>query len=171
MIKIMARISIRFIETTDIDILLKWRNDKEIFRYLGGGYCPVNRAKQEEIVDSMIKDNLAQKAFRYIICKDDIPIGFVGLYEINLRNGTCELGIYIGEKDEWGKGYASQAYGLVKEEAKKIGLRKIKLQVVKTNTNAVKMYQKLQFRIVGELKEERLIDEKYHDVIIMEQQI
>ena len=34
------RICLRKIEEDDVTILTKWKNDKEIFQYLGGGYVP-----------------------------------------------------------------------------------------------------------------------------------
>lgn len=30
-----------------------------------------------------------------------------------MKNGTADLGILIGEKKEWGKGYGGEAFGLV----------------------------------------------------------
>lgn len=164
----MAEIHIRKIDVQDVDVLYKWRNDVEIFRYLGGGYRPVSKQVQNEIVCAMIKDFEEGKAYRYIICLNDKPIGFIGLYDINKWNGTCELGIYIGEKDEWGKGYAKRACLLIENLAREIGLRKIKLFVVEDNIPAVEMYKKLSFRTVGVLIEERMIENKYHNVLIME---
>lgn len=164
----MNDIRIRAVCASDVECLLRWRNDKEIFRYLGGGYNPVTKEKQTEIVNAMIKDNAEGKARRYIIENSGEKIGFVGLYDINKLNATCEFGIYIGEKKEWGKGYAKQAYRLAEKEAKDLGIRKIKLYVVRENVSAVKMYEKLHFREIGFFEKERLIDGVYHDVIIME---
>ena len=94
--------------------------------------------------------------------------GFVGLYDINEKNGTCNLGIYIGEKDYWGHGYAKEAYLLIEDYAKKLNLRKIKLDVVSENIVAVSMYKKLKFYECGCYKKDRFINNKYMDVIIME---
>lgn len=167
----MSNVYLKKIEITDADTLLKWRNDKDVFRYLGGGYNPVTRNNQVEITRAMIKDNECGEAYRFIIMLEDEPIGFVGLYSINTKNLTCELGIYIGEKDKWGNGYAKKAYLLIEEFAKSKGLRKIKLFVVRENDSAIKMYKKLAFREVGYFEKERLIDNNYHDLIIMEKMI
>lgn len=163
-------INLREVTIDDVDCLFRWRNDVDIFKYLGGGYNPVSYEKQVEITNAMIDDNKTGKAFRYIICNDNAPIGFAGLYDINKHN-VCELGIYIGEKCQWGKGYASTAYNLIEQIAKEKRVRKIKLFVVEDNIPAVKMYSKLKFRKAGVLEKERLIDDKYHNVIIMEKLI
>ena len=97
------------------------------------------------------------------------PIGFIGLYAINYINRHSEFGMYIGEKSEWGKGYAKDATQTILNFGFKVlNLRKIKLQLVKSNVSAYKLYEKIGFVKVGEYKEDRFIEGKYEDVILME---
>lgn len=102
-------------------------------------------------------------------CSDDNKLRILGLYGINWIYRTCELGVYIGDPEQHGKGLGSEAYRLIEEFAVRyLNLRKIKAFVVSNNDSAVHMYEKLGFEKAGELKEERFINGKYCSVYIME---
>lgn len=107
---------------------------------------------------------------RFIIeTNESRVIGMIGLYDISWIHRTCELGIMIGDTSAQGNGYGPQAYRLLASYAQRyLGLRKIKAYVVKDNLAAVKMYEKLDFRQVGELIDERYIDGTFHSLLIME---
>lgn len=163
----MTEIILRTIRYDDLEILNKWKNDKEVYKFLGGGYAPTSIDEQKKWMDQMI-DN-SGKTKRFIIQLKDKPIGFIGLYDIHDIHRVCSLGLYIGEKQEWGKGYASKAYKTIEEFAKNnLNIRKIKLEVVEDNKNAVLMYEKLGFKQCGKLIQERYIEGNYRNLIIME---
>lgn len=161
-------ISLRPIELRDLNYLNKWKNTEEVFKYLGGGFFPVSIDVQSKWMDSLM--DTTSGSMRFIIEKDKSnPIGFIGLYSVNNIHKTAEVGMYIGEIEEQGKGYATEAYNLFEDFIHKyINIRKIKLFVVNENTTAVKFWEKLGYDSVGVLKKERYINGKYLDVIIME---
>ncbi|MDN6572470.1 MAG: GNAT family N-acetyltransferase [Staphylococcus equorum] len=162
------KIYLRPIENDDINKLNKWKNDAEVFKYLGGGFMPVSIIQQEKWLESM--SDLTGKNKRFMICEEnEKAIGMIGLYDINWIHRTCEIGIYLGEKEAWGKGYSKESYQLIESFAREyLNLRKIKLYVVSDNTNAVNMWNSLDFIVVGEHFKERFIEGKYRDVLIME---
>ena len=53
----------------------------------------------------------ARSVYTFVIClvEDERPIGEVMLIDIDRVNGSAEVGIFIGEPDEWGKGYGTDA--------------------------------------------------------------
>ena len=158
---------LRPIRKDDIGNLNKWKNDYSIFKYLGGGFSPQSIDQQKLYLDKLISNTHEDK--RFIIEVNNRAIGQVGLYSINWVNRNCELGIYIGEKDQWGKGYAKEACYILHNYAFNIlGLNKIKLFVVEDNISAINMYKKLGYELVGIYKKERFIDGKYRNVCIME---
>ncbi len=161
-------VNLRPIERSDLAYLNRWKNNKDIYRYLGGGFLPVSIAVQEQWMNTLMDTTGSSKRF-LIESAEEKPLGMIGLYNINWIHRNCELGIFIGEKEEQNKGYARRAYMLMEQYALRyLNLRKIKAEVVKSNTPAVKMYEKLNFIQVGCLKEERFIDGEYHDLLIME---
>ena len=160
------RINLRPIENRDLKVLNKWKNDYEIFKYLGGGFQPQSINEQEKYISNLINNSVTSKRF---IIDNGEAIGMVGLYDINFINRNCDLGIYIGEKSEQGKGYAKETMDLILDFAfNNLNLKKIKLNVVNANNKAINLYNSLGFKEVGILKEERFINGKFEDVKIME---
>ena len=162
------KVYLRPIIKKDITFLNKWKNDEETYMYLGGGYMPTSIDLQEKWLDEMIDTTGNNK--RFLICDNkDTPIGMVGLYNINFIHRTCEIGIYIGNKDAKGKGYGSEACRLIEKFAKEyLNLRKIKLSVVSDNKVAIHMWKSLGYQKVGEYIEDRYIKGEYKSVTLME---
>lgn len=161
-------IHLRPIEKEDVTHLNKWKNDEETYMYLGGGFMPTSINQQEKWLDSII-DTLGENK-RFIICdNDNTPVGMVGLYDINWIHRTCEIGIYIGNKDAKGKGYGKEACLLIEKFAiEYLNLRKIKLNVVADNENAIHMWKSLGYEKVGEYEKERFIKGEYRNLVLME---
>lgn len=163
-----GRILLRPIENKDIVRLNEWKNDEETYKYLGGGFLPTSINQQEKWMESLI-DTTGQNK-RFIICdQNKNSIGMVGLYNINWIHRVAEVGIFIGDKNSQGKGYAKEAYISIEGFARNyLNLRKIKLNVVLSNEKATKLWESVNFIEVGRLKDERFIDGKYMDLLIME---
>lgn len=162
------RIYLRPILKNDLKLLNEWKNDEETFKNLGGGYLPISIDQQEKWLDSMI--DITGENKRFIICENhNTPVGMVGLYGINWIHRTCEIGLYIGNKNERGKGYGNESYLLIERFAKEfLNLRKIKLNAVYENESAVSMWEKVGFKIIGKFEKERFIKGEYKDVVLME---
>ncbi|MYL20107.1 GNAT family N-acetyltransferase [Halobacillus litoralis] len=162
------KVYLRPILKEDISHLNKWKNDEGIYMYLGGGFNPTSINQQEKWMDSMI-DNTGDNK-RFIICDtQNTPNGLIGLYSINWIHRTCEIGVYIGNKNAHGKGYGKRACKLIEQYAREyLNIRKIKLNVVVENENAVNLWSELDYEQVGLLKKERYIKGDYKDLAIME---
>ncbi len=151
----------------DLLLLNKWKNDKEIYQFLGGGYQPTSINTQEKWIDNLIDTTGINK--RFIVLLEGKAVGLIGLYSINWINRTCEIGLFIGEKESHSKGIGTKAYLELEKFAKEsLNLRKINLNVVETNINAVNFWLKMGFVQVGILSKERYINNKYHNLLIME---
>lgn len=162
------RVLLRPIERRDLEKLNKWKNDESIYQNLGGGFMPVSINIQEKWMDDMMDTTGNSKRFMIDMIQDG-TIGMVGLYDINWIHRTCELGIFIGDINQQGKGYGREAYMLLEKFAYQyLNLRKIKVFVVADNAAAAKMYDRLGFAQAGELVDERYINGSYHSVLIME---
>ena len=162
------KVYLRPILKKDIVHLNEWKNDEETYKYLGGGYMPTSIDQQEKWLDFLIDTTGPNK--RFLICDfKDKPIGMVGLYDINWIHRTCEIGVYLGNKSETGKGYGKEACQLIEGFTKEyLNLRKIKLCVVSDNQVAVKMWRSLGYEVIGEYVKERYVKGKYRNVLIME---
>lgn len=163
------KVYLRPILKDDLPHLNRWKNDEETYKYLGGGFMPLSIDQQMKWLDSYIDTTGNNK--RFIICEgeSDQPIGMIGLYDINWIHRVCEIGIFIGDKQVRGKGYATEACQLLEHFASEyLNLRKIKLSVVSDNEQAIKLWNSLGYRKVGEYLEERFIEGSYRNLTIME---
>ena len=163
------KVYLRPIVRDDLVNLNKWKNDSEIYKYLGGGFMPVSIDQQLKWLDSYIDTTGNNK--RFIICQveGDQAIGMIGLYDINWIHRVCEIGVFIGDRQVRGKGYAKEACLLLEIFASEyLNLRKIKLSVVSENKQAIKLWNSLGYQIVGEYLAERFIEGSYQNVTLME---
>lgn len=162
------KIRLRPIEKTDLQKLNKWKNDEQIYQFLGGGFQPVSIDQQDKWMDGLI--DLTGNNRRFMIVDSfNCAVGMVGLYEINWIHRTCEIGIYIGEQEAHQKGYAEEAYKLLENYASQyLNLRKINLKAVSDNKAAISLWTKLGFAKIGEYHRERFINGTYHDLTLME---
>jgi RimJ/RimL family protein N-acetyltransferase len=152
----------------DVTVLNNWKNDEEVYKYLGGGFMPTSVDAQVKWMESIIDTSGNDK--RFIICnKENIPIGMIGLYDINLIHRNCEIGVFIGESSFRGKGYGKEACQLIEKFAKDyLNLRKIKLNAVSENEAAIHMWQSLGYKKIGERIDERFIKGEFKSLVLME---
>jgi len=142
-----------------------WLNDIDVYRYLetGGNYTL-----------DMLKDYLTDVEKKDIyfwgmhLKESNIHIGNIKIDPVNLRHGFAEYGIMMGEKSEWGKGYAKEATLRILDYCfNELNLRKITLGVVIDNTSAFNLYKSIGFEIEGIYKKHGFYQGKYCDVVRM----
>ena len=98
----------------------------------------------------------------------DQHIGNIKIDPINIKHNTAEYGIMIGEKEEWGKGYAKEAtLKIINYCFEELGIRKITLGLISENLNALKLYEKIGFETEGKYKSHVNYHNTYYDVIRM----
>jgi RimJ/RimL family protein N-acetyltransferase len=144
---------------------ISWLNDKDVNRFLGfNGDYTVN------MLENYVENLIINKIYFWTIKIKDTNkhIGNIKIDPIDFNNGFAELGIIIGAKEEWGKGYAQEAINIVLDYCfNNIKIRKINLGVLSENFAAVKLYLKIGFEIEGTLKYQVKFDNKYIDTIKM----
>ena len=84
----------------------------------------------------------------------DQLIGFVGLWGISWSNGDAWVGIGIGDRQYWGKGYGSEAMSLILRYAfTELNLHRVSLGVFSYNSRAICAYEKCGFRKEGVIRQ------------------
>lgn len=144
---------------------VNWLNDKEVNKYLESG----NNYDLEKLEKFLIEIEQKEILFWAIHLKsDNTHIGNIKIDPINQRHGLGEYGILIGNKLEWGKGYAKESsLAIIEHCFEKLNLRKITLGVVEKNTAAFNLYKKIGFEIEGRFKNHGLYCNEYCDIIRM----
>lgn len=147
------------------DIYLSWLNDSEVLKFLETEMPYSIEKLQDYILDAKQKKLL----FWGIHLKDSgLHIGNIKIDPINFRHGLGEYGILMGNRNEWGKGYAKEAsWEVIKHCFQDLNLRKITLGVVEENISAYVLYKKLGFEVEGFFKDHGLYDGRYCNIIRM----
>lgn len=93
----------------------------------------------------------ADRATFGIYDEHDAYIGTVELYE--LRGATATLGIIIGEKTHWNRGYGPDAmHALLGHAFRQLGLEKVRLSTFGDNERAQAAFRKVGFREVRRVR-------------------
>lgn len=158
-----GRVRLRTLLPEDAHLVMEWANDPEVVRNFSFFRGDVSiqritdyiRAKYESPTDLLLA----------VFANTDY-LGNIGLHEIDCTNDTARLGIILGNRNYWGKGYATETIRLLLGYAFTQGhIHKVYLNVFTTNTRGIKIYEKVGFQREGLLKAEYKLDGTYRDLI------
>jgi RimJ/RimL family protein N-acetyltransferase len=163
------RIRLRAVEREDVNKFHEWVNDPEVTRGLTL-IVPVSMVDEEDWFNSLAKRDQKEKPLAIEVRKRKNwkLIGNCVVFDIESVNSSAELGIMIGEKDEWNKGYGTEAMLLlVRHCFETLNLNRTFLRVYAENLRAKRSYEKAGFVEEGCMREAVYKHGKYVDVIIM----
>jgi RimJ/RimL family protein N-acetyltransferase len=106
----------------------------------------------------------------FTICTigDDIQIGTTSFVRIDWIGRMAVFYIAISQKENWSKGYGSEATRMMVDYAfATLNLNRIQLHVSTENEAGVKVYQKIGFKIEGTLRQAMYHDNHYSDFYVM----
>ena len=162
-------IRLRAAEREDVKKFCIWVNDPDVTRYLSL-YLQMSAVDEENWFERMTKRDQSEKTL-VIEARDGDSwkmIGNCGVFDIDPVNRSGELGIMLGEKDEWNKGYGTEAMLLlVRHCFETLNLNRAYLRVYAENLRAKRSYEKAGFVEEGRLREGVYKHGKYDDVIVM----
>ena len=153
----MPNVYLRDLTFDDVEDRYNWSLDKEVTAYLNvpDKYPPFTREETKQWIEQCINksNGYEQKA---IITEDGLHIGWIDLKRFDQINQHAEVGIAIGNKDYWGKGYGKAAmlkmlaYGF-----NHFHLNKIWLKVDIDNSKAITSYKSIGFKDEGIMRQDR----------------
>jgi [ribosomal protein S5]-alanine N-acetyltransferase len=134
------------------DTYINWLNDPEVNRFLEVRLVPQTYETVLAYVRSFYEGT--EKYMWGVYLKDrDILIGTGTLTDINRHHRRGIIGLMIGDKRYWGKGYGTEVIKLVTDFAfNKLQLHKVTAGAVADNSGSIKAFQKAGFEVEGCLK-------------------
>jgi RimJ/RimL family protein N-acetyltransferase len=162
------RIYLRPAERADLPTFVRWFADAETTRHLALR-APFSLAMEERWFNQVVEGQGKTQYF-FVICvlPDGRPIGGADLRNLDLENGRAEFGITIGEKDEWDKGYGSEALSAICDFGfGSLRLERISLEVYEDNPRAIRSYEKAGFKHEGRLRNAHFREGRHSDVLVM----
>lgn len=162
------RITLRAITRDDLPLLCAFNNDLDV-ELAGGGDPPMPQSLerlQAEFDQDAAKGG--RDGSRFAIESDGKFIGQCGLFNVDDTAHVCELGIAIGDKDYWGRGYGRESITLLLKHAFQYrNFRKVFLRVHGSNERAIRAYHACGFVEEGRLRAHVWSDGRYDDLVYM----
>jgi RimJ/RimL family protein N-acetyltransferase len=131
----------------DRELFARWSYDSDYLRNLDDDPIrPVNADFFESWVGRPAQQHTDFHAFMIATRPAGERIGFISLFDLHYPNASPTLALGIGEASYRGKGYGSEAIGLLLDFAfDELGVYRVSLRVMAYNTPAIRTYEKLGF--------------------------
>ena len=141
------KIELRTLEISDLDFLEKIENNErkkftrdELLNYIGNSNQKIEIAKQ----------------FRFVILRNNIPVGFIDLFNYNKLN--VGIGIIIDERYHK-KGFASESIKILSEYVfKELKVNKIISNVHRDNLKSIRLFKKCGFKLNSSFVHEEIVE-------------
>ena len=160
------RLSLWALERHDILTVYKWVNDPDVISTAIQWHFPLSLEDVENWFIG-VSSNPGVKVFS-IRTNDGNFIGMIELNNIDWKNRKADLGIILGEKEYWGKGYGEEAMRLLVDFAfKQLNLHRLGASVLEVNDRSLGLFKKLGFKEEGRLRDAIFQDGKYHTLILL----
>jgi RimJ/RimL family protein N-acetyltransferase len=139
------RVFLRSAEPEDAELVYRWHQDIALRRL--GGDPPRSLARLRRRSAALLEEEGAS-VFSFLICRldDGQPIGRMDLFEIDRLNGSAAVGVEIGERAMWGRGYGTDAVNALLDFAfAELRLERVWLGTASNNMRAQRSYAKSGF--------------------------
>ena len=139
-------VSIRLVTLFDCTVrYVDWLSDQDINQYLETRWTPQTLDSITRFVRSLLEDP-CNYLFAIIENNTNHHIGNIKIGPINPFHGYADVSYFIGEKQAWGKGYATEAIKLIKSFSFNIlGLNRLQAGVYASNTGSARALEKAGF--------------------------
>jgi RimJ/RimL family protein N-acetyltransferase len=162
------RVTLRAIRRDDLERLSAFNNDVET--ELAGGGDPPYPQSLERLLAGWDADTAkgGRDGTSFAIEVDGLFIGQCALFHRDAVAGTAELGITIGDKAYWSRGYGRETIGLLLEYAfRYVNIRRVWLQVWANNERGIRCYLACGFVEEGRLRRHVWSQGQYIDLVEM----
>ena len=156
------KIQLRKTLRSDMEYKVRWYNDPDVNKTL---ILPemfeLEKTYQwfDKVKDDPTREDLIIETVQ------DVPIGVIGLKNINQNNRSALLYIVIGENEYWGKGLGLRAELLaIHHGFKHLNLHKVLGSALENNPGSIAVCKKVGFFHEGTFRDDFFRDGKFYDV-------
>lgn len=155
---------------TDAKAGVRWQRDSEFHRLADGDPARLNSEKKiREWAEKQIEKGFDPERYSFSVrtLAEDKFIGFLGLW-VDLIHREAWVGLGIGERDFWSKGYGSDMMKLCQQYVfMELGLERLSLGLHEYNSRALRSYEKCGFRLEGRTRQTVLREGQRSDTLWM----
>lgn len=155
----------------DAGLFAKWMQDSEYVRLMDTD--PARLLSTDKYKEWLKKDLVEEQKndeifFLISTLHEYRKIGLIGLNGIRWVHGDAWVGIGLGERDYWGKGYGTDAMLVLQRYAfEELNLHRLSLTVFDYNQRAVRSYEKAGFIVEGRARQYLNREGQRYDMIFM----
>lgn len=151
------RLLLRSHQLSDAVRLNRWENDPILRFYSGDEPIPSlpDSLKSTRGFLKKVVSKQAPEIIRLAICKTSGEfIGYCMIAFIDITNRACKVGITIGERLEWGKGYASEALNAMLGHCFcKLKMYRVGAEIYSFNRRSIGLFKRAGFRREGIIRQ------------------
>lgn len=150
-----TKVRLRALEPSDLELLYRWENDPRVWE-VSDTLVPYSRETLRRLIEDQRHDIFRTRQLRLVIlrAKDGEPVGFIDLFDFDPVNLRAAVGILIFEERDRGKGYASDALGVLADYSRRVlGLHQLYCSVHADNTPSLNLFRSRGFVETGRRRE------------------
>ena len=155
---------------TRAKVEVHWQRDSEYFRLLDAAPVRIVSEKQLKVwLEKRDEDGFKPDSYSFSVrtLAEDKLIGFFGLW-LNLAHNEAWIGIGIGNREFWGKGYGTDMMKLAVQYAFiELNVHRVSLGLMDYNPRALRSYEKAGFRLEGRTRGDVQREGMRHDSLWM----
>lgn len=144
------------------DLIYRWRNSNHVRHNMYSDHL-ISMEEHNCWFNCLERADIVARLFVY----DEQPIGFVNFVNIDLEQGECSWGFYIGETDAPKGSGQIMAFLSLNLIFDRLNLSKVNSEILDFNVRSYVLHQKMGFSDEGRLSEQISKNGRYVDVILM----
>lgn len=149
---------------------VRWQHDSEFHRLADSDPAQLNSERKiKEWFEKQFENGFKPERYSFTVrtLDEDKFIGFLGLW-VDLIHGEGFVGIGIGEREFWSKGYGTDMMKLCQQYVfMELVLARLSLGLLDYNARALRSYEKCGFRLEGQTRQDTLREGKRVDSLWM----
>ena len=156
------KISLRALEPSDIDLLLRIENDDRYWKYANRTE-PYSRDLLQKYIEQQKQDIFQVKQKRFAISIENTDtLGFIDIFDFEPMHRRAGVGIFILDKYR-GIGIGRKSVTLLGEYAKThLNLNCIYANIAKENTKSINLFESCGYKKIGLKKEWNYYENSFH---------
>lgn len=147
-----------------------WQRDSEFIRLADSDPAHLESEKKiKEWFEKQTEDGFKPERYSFSVrtLAEHKYIGFLGL-SVDLVHSEAWVGLGIGERDFWSKGYGTDMMRLCQQYVfTELCLERLSLGVYEYNPRALRSYEKCGFRLEGRTRQDMLREGRRYDSLWM----
>ncbi len=156
------------LDRANAETIRAWLNDPEVHHHLLVGHVPITREAEQRFYD-LQGTTPDTYDFEIHVAADGRYIGNIGLRDVDLVHRHGEIGLVVGSKQDWGKGYGADAIVTCLRFAFfTLGLHSVRIVAEEQHQRALELYRRIGFVETGREREHVYREGRFVDQIVFD---